>query len=122
MSGSSEEPNFSDRGPTVFAVTTTTLVIAAVLVIGRIVSRSWIVRNFTWDDFFIVCSFLFAFGLSFAIDYGVTKGLGKGDVNIKPEWVQPLKKCEYVFSVLYVSMRCSWYTEWMLTQSYRTLP
>lgn len=102
MSASSATVDFNDRGPAVFAVTTTTLVLAGLLVIGRLVSRLWIVRNFTWDDFFIVCSILIAFGLSFAIDYGTTKGLGKGDQDILPEWTGPLRKCEYVFSVLYV--------------------
>lgn len=102
MSASSEQVDFNDRGPAVFAVTTTTLGLAGLLVVGRLVSRLWIVRHFTWDDFFIVCSILIASGLSFAIDYGVTKGLGKGDNDILPQWIGSLRKCEYVFSVLYV--------------------
>jgi len=43
-----------------------------------------------------------AFGLSFSIDYGYSKGLGRHDANIPPEWLPALRRSEYAFSVLYV--------------------
>lgn len=44
-----------------------------------------------------------AFGLTFAVDYAASKGLGELDKNIDHKWVPELKKAEYVFTVLYVS-------------------
>jgi hypothetical protein len=44
-----------------------------------------------------------AFALSFAIDYGTTKGLGRHDIEIKPQWLPSLRKSEYAFTILYVS-------------------
>lgn len=95
--------SLSDRSPQVFAATTITLVLAGVFVILRIISRAFIVKKLKWDDYTIVIAFLIAFGLSFAILYGTTKGLGKGDTDIKNEWRQALRNCEYVFAILYVS-------------------
>lgn len=88
-----------------FAVTTTTLVIASVFVAARLVSRLCVVRQTRLDDYFIVFAWFIAFGVGFAIDYGTSVGLGKHDGNIKAEWKEPLRKCEYAFSVLYVSIR-----------------
>ena len=74
--------DFPDRGPIVFAVTTGTLVLASVFVGARLACRKFIVRQVSWDDYFIVIAWFLAFGLSFAIDYGATKGLGRHDVDI----------------------------------------
>jgi hypothetical protein len=91
------------HGPTVFVVTTTTFVLASVFVFARLISRFAIVRNRTWDDWFMIIAWFFAFGLSFAIDYGTSKGLGSRDVDIKDEWLPALRKSEYAFTILYVS-------------------
>lgn len=48
---------------------------------------------------------LIAFGFSFSICYGTSKGLGRHEVNVKPQDHMPLKKAEYAFSVLYVCCR-----------------
>ncbi|KAI5860238.1 MFS general substrate transporter [Durotheca rogersii] len=92
-----------DRGPSVFAVTTATLALATVIVAARLFSRICIVRKVTWDDYFILGAWAFAFSLSFAIDLGTSKGLGRHDENIRPDDWNTLRRCEYVFSILYNS-------------------
>ncbi|KAI1308612.1 fucose permease [Xylaria venustula] len=93
--------DYPDRGPVVFAVTTGTLVLATVFVAARLACRKFIVRQVSWDDYFIVIAWVFAFGLSFAIDYGATKGLGRHDADIPADDWDPLRRSEYTFTVLY---------------------
>ncbi|ORY65087.1 L-fucose permease [Pseudomassariella vexata] len=90
-----------DRGPAVFAVTTATLVLASVFVAARLYTRLGIVRNISWDDYFIVLAWFLAFGLSFTIDLGATKGLGRYDADIVADDWNDLRRCEYVFSIIY---------------------
>lgn len=45
-----------------------------------------------------------AFGLSFAIDFGSSRGLGRHDADIPKQWLGSLRRSEYAFSVLYVSL------------------
>ncbi len=96
--------SFPDRGPSVFAVTTATLVLASFFVFARMVCRLGIVRRIGWDDYFILFAWLLAFGLSLTIDLGTRNGLGRHDANIPPEGRAKLRRCEYVFSILYVSL------------------
>ncbi|KAI1822164.1 fucose permease [Xylaria intraflava] len=91
----------SNRGPVVFAITTATLVLATIFVAARLSCRAFIVRQVGWDDFFIILAWILAFGLSFAIDYGTSKGLGQHDGNINPDDWNPLRRSEYTFTVLY---------------------
>ncbi|OBS29022.1 hypothetical protein FPOA_02958 [Fusarium poae] len=100
-SASTDNGGIPDRGPAVFAVTTATLVLATVFVAARIVSRTFIVRNVTWDDRVMILAWLFAFFLSFTICFGVHNGLGRHDENIDPQRLPALRRCEYVFSILY---------------------
>ncbi|KAF4342388.1 L-fucose permease [Fusarium beomiforme] len=100
-SASTDDGGIPDRGPVVFAVTTATLVLATVFVAARIVSRTFIVRNVTWDDRVMILAWLFAFFLSFTICFGVHNGLGRHDENIDPNRLPALRRCEYVFSILY---------------------
>ncbi|RWA07619.1 hypothetical protein EKO27_g7483 [Xylaria grammica] len=93
--------DYPDRGPVVFAVTTGTLVLATVFVAARLACRTFIVRQVSWDDYFIVIAWFLAFGLSFAIDYGATKGLGRHDADIHADDWDPLRRSEYAFTVLY---------------------
>jgi uncharacterized membrane protein (DUF4010 family) len=93
---------FPDRGPPVFAVTVATLVLASVFVAARIVCRYFIVRNFAWDDRVMVLAWLLAVFLSFTICLGTAHGLGRYDENIDRADRPVLRRCEYVFSILYV--------------------
>ncbi|KAI2623794.1 fucose permease [Xylaria nigripes] len=90
-----------NRGPVVFAVTTATLGLATIFVAARLTCRTFIVRQVGWDDFFIILAWLLAFGLSFAIDYGATKGLGRHDYDISIQDWDPLRRSEYTFTILY---------------------
>ena len=100
MSTDNVQPN---RGPAVLSVTVTTLCIAAIFVTARMVSRLGIVKHATWDDYTIILALAIAFGTSFTISYGTSKGLGKLDANIQESWEGALTRCEYAFSILYVS-------------------
>ncbi|TPX15789.1 uncharacterized protein E0L32_000123 [Thyridium curvatum] len=102
MSGFAVNTNgFPDRGPAVFAVTTATLVLATVFVAARLVCRIGIVRRVSWDDYFIILAWILAFGLSFTINYGTRKGLGRHDDDIPDQDQGALRKSEYAFSILY---------------------
>lgn len=100
---SADDGGFLDRGPAVFAVTTATLVLATVFVAARIFCRSFIVRNVTWDDRVMILAWLITFFLSFTICLGVHNGLGRHDADISDHHWPKLRRCEYVFSILYVS-------------------
>ncbi|TRX95825.1 hypothetical protein FHL15_003379 [Xylaria flabelliformis] len=90
--------SFPDRGPVVFAVTTGTLALATVFVCARLACRTFIVRQVSWDDYFIIIAWALAFGLSFAIDYGTAKGLGRHDADISADNWDPLRRSEYTFT------------------------
>lgn len=95
---------FPDRGPPVFAVTVATLVLASVFVAARIVCRYFIVRNVAWDDKVMVLAWLLAVFLTFTICLGTAHGLGRYDENIDRADRPILRRCEYVFSILYVCL------------------
>ncbi|RDA86383.1 hypothetical protein CP532_1067 [Ophiocordyceps camponoti-leonardi (nom. inval.)] len=98
MAGSNEHPN---RGPVVFAVTTATLVLATVFIVGRIVCRLRVVDRLSLDDKFMVLGWLLALFLSFTIDFAAVNGLGKHDEDISRPDFETLRRCEYGFSILY---------------------
>ncbi|ROV89623.1 hypothetical protein VSDG_08046 [Cytospora chrysosperma] len=90
-----------DRGPAVFAVTTATLVVGTFFLIARLICRATIVKRVGWDDYFIILAWFLTAGLSITIDISTNKGLGKHDESIDERDRIPLRKTEYVFSVLY---------------------
>lgn len=92
-----------DRGAQVFGGTLSTLIIATVFVAGRLISRHFVVGKISWDDKVMMLAWLVAFFMSFTIILGVSHGLGRHDVNIDPDQRAVLRRCEYVFSILYVS-------------------
>lgn len=94
--------SFPDRGPAVFAVTISTLVVATIFLIARIVCKTTIVKKVSWDDYFIILAWILAAALTTTIDVGASFGLGRHDVNISGEDRLPLRRTEYVFSILYV--------------------
>jgi fucose permease len=93
--------SYDSHGKAVFIVTTTTFVLASVFVLARLLSRFAVLRSRTLDDWFMILAWLIAFGLSFAIDYGTSKGLGRHDSDIPPEWLPALRRSEYAFTILY---------------------
>lgn len=85
-----------------FAVTTATLVVGTFFLIARLICRTTIVKRVSWDDYFIILAWFLIAGLSITIDIGTNKGLGRHDASIDERDRLPLRKTEYVFSVLYV--------------------
>ncbi|KAI4592153.1 hypothetical protein KJ359_011481 [Pestalotiopsis sp. 9143b] len=96
-----DSADIPDRGPSVFIVTTTTLVLASVFVAARLYTRLAIVRQFSWDDWFIILAWALAFAVGLTIDLGTKYGLGRHDSDINADDWDPLRRCEYAFSVLY---------------------
>ncbi|OBT98489.1 hypothetical protein VE01_03488 [Pseudogymnoascus verrucosus] len=90
-----------NRGPAVELVALTTLGIATLFVVARLVTRLGIVKRSTLDDLMIVVGWTLALGVTLSITIGVAKGLGRHDVDIPPQSLDDLRKCEYTFSVLY---------------------
>jgi hypothetical protein len=98
------DPNddFLSRGPVVMGVSAATLALCSLFVGMRLISRFMVVRKPGWDDFAMILAWMIAFGATFAVCYGTTKGLGRRQEDIPTGWLQPMKKASYVFSVLYV--------------------
>src|SRR4051794_18342898 len=111
----------ASRGRSVFVVTTITFVLASFFVAARLISRFGVLRHRTADDWVMILAWVsghtmhtkgvmgwsligkqfLAFGLSFSIDYGTTKGLGRHDVDIPQSWLRQLRGGEYAFTILY---------------------
>lgn len=97
-----DSDEFSTRGPTVMGVSAATLALCSLFVGLRLISRFAVVRKPGWDDYTMILAWLLAFGASFAICYGASKGLGRRQEDIPREWLKPMKQSSFVFSVLYV--------------------
>ncbi|PSR82472.1 major facilitator superfamily domain-containing protein [Coniella lustricola] len=93
--------SYPDRGPAVFAVTVSTLAAGTLFFVARMICRICIVKRVSWDDYIMVVAWVLAAGLTCSIDVGTAYGLGRHDSDIDPEQRLPLRKTEYVFSVLY---------------------
>ena len=83
-------------------VTIVTISIAFTFVALRMISQIFITKNSGWDDYLMVVAWIIAFGGSLTIVLGAQKGLGLLNVDIKPEWMEPLNKYAYAYSILYV--------------------
>ncbi|KAF1922071.1 MFS monosaccharide transporter-like protein [Ampelomyces quisqualis] len=92
---------FSTRGPLVLGVSAATLAFCSLFVGLRLVSRFAVMRKPGWDDYTMILAWVLAFGASFSVCYGTTKGLGRRQEDIPPAWLQSMKQTAYVFSVLY---------------------
>ncbi|KAJ5060061.1 major facilitator superfamily domain-containing protein [Bipolaris maydis] len=101
MAATNFNGDFPTRGPVVMGVSAATLAICSVFVGLRLVSRFLVVRKPGWDDYTMILAWVIAFGASFSICYGTTKGLGRKQENIPQEWQGPMKESSYAFSVLY---------------------
>lgn len=102
MATSSFNGDIPNRGPAVLAVSATTLALCSLFTAFRLLSRFAVVRKAGWDDYTIIVAWMLAFGASFAICWGTTKGLGRRQHDIPIEWLPSMKKAAYVFTVLYV--------------------
>ncbi|RSH89757.1 hypothetical protein EHS25_001743 [Saitozyma podzolica] len=91
----------TDRGPAVFAVTLVLIVSATCFMILRLISKWGVTRKATADDYCTIMGWVFAVALSVSIMIGTSVGLGAPDSEIKPEWVTPLKRSVYAFTVFY---------------------
>lgn len=92
----------SSRAPAVLAVSASTLVCCSLFVILRLVSRFGIVKKPAWDDYTIILAWILAFGTSFSICWGTSKGFGRHQNTIAKSDFEPMNKAAYAFSVLYV--------------------
>lgn len=99
---STSDGDYDTRGPIVLAVSVAMIICSTVFVAFRLTSRLGIVKKVGCDDYFMALAWLLAFGLSFSICYGVKYGLGRHEAHIPDSWDPPLRRLEYVFTVLYV--------------------
>ncbi|KAK4121368.1 hypothetical protein N657DRAFT_623734 [Parathielavia appendiculata] len=98
---SDSTPGSPDRGPAVFAVTTATLCLATLFVAARLVTRVGIVRRTRACDHMMTLAWLIAVFLSTSVILAAKRGLGRHERDIDPDKRSGLRRCEYVFSVLY---------------------
>lgn len=92
---------FPTRGPIVLGVSAATLTLCSIFVALRLISRFAVVRKPGWDDYTMILAWILAFGASFSIIFGATRGLGRKQQDIPEEWQGTMKTTAYVFSVLY---------------------
>ncbi|KAJ8106484.1 hypothetical protein OPT61_g9503 [Boeremia exigua] len=93
--------DFPSRAPAVRATSAATLVLCSVFVILRLMSRFFVVKKPGWDDYTMIAAWLLAFGATFSIIFGTTKGLGRHQDHIPDPWLEPMQQSAYAFSVLY---------------------
>ena len=89
------------RSRAVFISVTVTFILASIFVALRLTSRFAIVHYHGWDDICILLGWIFAFGMSFALDFGASRGLGLNQVDISPTRDMPLLVTEYVTVILF---------------------
>lgn len=95
----------ASRAPAVLAVSAATLACCTVFVFFRLISRFAVVKKPGWDDYTIILAWILAFGTSFSICWGTSKGFGRHQVTIPKDDLTPMNKAAYAFSVLYVRSR-----------------
>lgn len=83
------------------ATAAATLALCSVFVILRLMSRFFVVKKPGWDDYTMIAAWVLAFGASFSIIFGTTKGLGRHQDDIPDHWLEPMQQSAYAFSVLY---------------------
>jgi fucose permease len=64
-------------------------------------SRFFVVKKPGWDDYTMIMAWVLAFGASLSIILGTTRGLGRHQDHIPEDWLEPMRKSSYAFSVLY---------------------
>ncbi|KAL5603912.1 hypothetical protein FOVSG1_006662 [Fusarium oxysporum f. sp. vasinfectum] len=60
----------------VYITVTATFLVASIFAAGRVIGRFGIVKRHGWDDYTFIVAWILAFGLSFTVDFGTSKGFG----------------------------------------------
>ncbi|KAL7267960.1 hypothetical protein RUND412_009435 [Rhizina undulata] len=89
------------RSGSVFAVTTAFAALATIIVMLRLMSRAFVLKKVTADDYFIIVAWVLAFGLSTAISIGTKYGLGRHKDDIPRAWEGPKQKARFAYTFLY---------------------
>ncbi|WVO18619.1 hypothetical protein L204_106338 [Cryptococcus depauperatus] len=100
MSNISEDVS-PDRHIIVFIVTLALTIVAAAFTGLRLLSKGWIVRRYTLDDWFTVASWIFSLGVAISVMVGAQKGLGKIDAVAAVGQTVTQKRAIYSFTVFY---------------------
>ncbi|QIW97496.1 hypothetical protein AMS68_003014 [Peltaster fructicola] len=93
--------NLQGRSPAVLAVSISFICCTSIFVFLRMISRGVIVKRISIDDWLMVIAWLLTFGMTFAVCYGTSYGLGRHEADIPDSWQPTLHKANYAFSVLY---------------------
>ncbi|KAF3941829.1 hypothetical protein ABW19_dt0209601 [Dactylella cylindrospora] len=73
------KPNYenpANRGHYLIAVEVVLFFLTAVVVLGRIYTRRWLIRSFGWDDWFIIPACIFCLALTISTCLATTAGYG----------------------------------------------
>ncbi|WWD18846.1 hypothetical protein CI109_103301 [Kwoniella shandongensis] len=90
-----------DRSGAIFTVTLVTMILAVAFTVMRLISKGWIVRKVTLDDWFAVLGCLFSLVVSISIMVGAKNGLGKQDAAITPDMYGIMKRSTFILTVFY---------------------
>ncbi|WVF69060.1 hypothetical protein IAT40_003834 [Kwoniella sp. CBS 6097] len=90
-----------DRSAAIFTVVMILAVFSTTFVSLRMISKGWIVRKLTLDDWVTVLAWCFCIACSISIMVGTQVGLGRVGSEVKSEWVAPLRISTYTFTVFY---------------------
>lgn len=96
-----------DRGPAVFAGSISSLALATVFCISRILTRVVIVKRVTLDDYSICLALVLSIGLTTAVAVDVSLGLGRQYPDIADKDQTSLNVAAYAFTVIYVCFQLS---------------
>ncbi|ODO00090.1 hypothetical protein I350_06715 [Cryptococcus amylolentus CBS 6273] len=91
----------ADRHTTVFVVTLVFSVFATAFIGMRMLSKGWIVKRYTLDDWFAVAAWVFSMGVSVSVMIGAQAGLGKMDSVLSDYQSESQKKAIYAFTIFY---------------------
>ncbi|KAJ5151253.1 uncharacterized protein N7482_010505 [Penicillium canariense] len=89
------------RNTGIFVGVTVTVILASIFVALRLVNRFAISKHSGWDDYSIIVAWILAFGLSFTVDFAVSKGLGLHKDRIPATGIHQLLVARYVAIVLF---------------------
>jgi len=92
-------------GPGLVVAVSVTFVVATIFIVLRLISRAYIVRWVSLDDYLIVIAWILATSLSALTIHAVSLGLGQHTVTIPKSNMIPLMKALYAFNIISVCLR-----------------